>query len=168
MTIYTVMPICFSSLLRSIFFPFTIALLAGCATLFGPSLMIEQYMACPKNTVWNSALDTLDSYPTIIQDQSEGIIKTDWRNQPVADRPYGLFRREGLRDKERSRLTFSVKPIQEGIVVITLTERRHHWGFRGGARLYEWYPVEPSQPALHGIMNQLTTRLHTEGCLAES
>jgi hypothetical protein len=143
-------------------------LLSGCSTLSGPSLTAERYMACPVDSVWKGALEALEHYPITVKDQSAGLIETDWRIQPVAGRPYGLFGREGLGDKERSMLTLSVKPIQEGVVALTLTERRHHWGFRGGARLYEWYPVEPSQETINGIMNQLTATLDKQGCIIES
>jgi len=144
------------------------ALLSACSTLSGPSLTAERYMACPQDAVWKGALEALEYYPISEKDQSAGLIETDWRIQPVAGRPYGIMGREGLGDKERSRLTLSVKPIQEGVVALTLTERRQHWGFRGGARLYEWYPVEPSQEALNSVMNQLTETLDKQECIVES
>ncbi len=144
------------------------ALLSACSTLSGPSLTAERYMACPQDSVWKGALEALEHYPIAEKDKSAGLIETDWRIQPVAGRPYGILGREGLGDKERSRITLSVKPIQEGVVALTLTERRHHWGFRGGARLYEWYPVEPSQEALNTIINKITVQLDQEGCIVES
>ncbi|MDA1304763.1 MAG: hypothetical protein O2999_10755 [Nitrospirae bacterium] len=143
-------------------------LLAGCSTLSGPSLTAERYMACPQDAVWKGALEALEHYPITVNDKTAGLIETDWRIQPVAGRPYGLLGREGLGDKERSRLTILVKPLQEGVVALTLTERRHHWGFRGGARLYEWYPIEPSQESINNIINQITAQLDQEGCIVES
>ncbi len=157
-----------SSLISSILILSSLVLLSGCSTLSGPALTAERYMACPQDSVWKGALEALEHYPITVKDKSAGLIETDWRIQPVAGRPYGIMGREGLGDKERSRLTLSIKPIQEGVVALTLTERRHHWGFRGGAQLYKWYPVEPSQKAINDIMNQLTTRLDKEGCIAES
>ena len=157
------------SLIRSpLLFIAGLILFSGCSTLSGPSLTAERYMACPQESVWKGALDALEEYPITVKDQSAGLIETDWRIQPVAGRPYGLMGREGLGDKERSRLTLSVKPLQEGVVALTLTERRHHWGFRGGARLYEWYPVEPSQEAINNIMTKITAQLDQEGCIVES
>ncbi len=159
----------FSSQYRYLPLPLlSIAFLSGCATLAGPSLSAERYVACPPDSVWKGALEALDQYPVTVKDKSAGLIETGWRIQPVQGRPYGIFGREGLGDKERSRLSLSIKPIQEGVVAVKLTERRHHWGFRGGARIYEWYPVEPSQEVLNSIMNQLTAHLDKEGCIVES
>jgi len=143
-------------------------LLVGCSMLSGPSLTTERYMACPLDSVWKGALKALEHYPVTVKDKFAGLIETDWRIQPVAGRPYGLLGREGLGDKERSRLTLSVKPIQEGVVALKLTERRHHWGFRGGAQIYKWYPVKPSQKALNKIVHQITAQLNQEGCIVES
>jgi len=145
-----------------------VILLTGCASLSGNNSTAERYLACPENSVWAGALETLRPYPVIEKNQEKGLIETDWREQPVQGRPYGLFGRDGLGDKERSRLTLSLKPIQSGVVHIELTERRQHWGFRGGAQIYQWYPVEPSQAELNSLINQLTARLDKEGCLVES
>jgi len=142
--------------------------LSGCSTLSGPSLSAERYMACPVDSVWEGAIEALKEYPVTVKDKSEGIIETDWREQPAQGRPYGLLGRQNMGDKERSQLTLSLKTLQEGVVAIKLTERRHHWGFVGGARLYQWYPVEPSQEAINRILNQLTARLDKEGCIIES
>ena len=142
--------------------------LAGCSTLEGPSLKTERYMACPQDSVWKGALQALEHYPITLKDRHQGIIKTDWRVQPVQGRAFGLFGRENMGDKERARLTFSMKSLQAGVVAITLTERRQHWGFVGGARLYKWYPVEPSQQEIQEFMKRLTAVLDKEDCIIES
>ena len=143
-------------------------LVSGCASLAGPTTSAERYMACPMESVWGGALEALNQYPVITQDREKGIIKTDWRTVPVQGRPYGLFGREGLGDKERSRLTMTLKPLNDGVIHVQLDERRQHWGFRGGQQIYTWYPVEPSQESLDQIMGTLTTKLEAEGCVFES
>lgn len=140
----------------------------GCASLFGSSPTAERYMACPLESVWSGALEALAHYPVTVQDKEKGLIETDWRVQAVQGRPYGLFGREGLGDKERSRLTVTLKSLNQGVVLVKLNERRQHWGFRGGQQLYTWYPVEPSQESLNRIMGTMTTKLEEEGCLFES
>ena len=125
-------------------------------------------MACPLDSVWDGALEALSHYPVTTQDKEKGVIETDWRTFPVQGQPYGLFGREGLGDKERSQVTLTVKPLNEGVVLVKLNERRQHWGFRGGQQIYRWYPVQPSQEALNRIMGSLTTKLEDEGCLFES
>jgi len=146
----------------------SVILFSGCASLTGPIPTAERYLACPQNSVWEGALETLEHYPMIEKNKKKGLIQTGWREQPVQGRSYGLFGREGLGDKERSRLTLSLRAIQTGVVHLQLTERRQHWGFRGGAQIYKWFPVEPSQAELNSLMNQLTVRLDEEGCLIES
>jgi len=130
--------------------------------------MVERYLACPQDSVWKEAIETLKEYPVVEKDKEEGLIKTDWREQAAKERTYGLFSRSGLGHKERARLTFTMKTIGKGVVFITLTERRQHWGFTGGGQIYRWYPVEPSPEILHGILNQLTAQLDKEGCIVES
>ena len=125
-------------------------------------------MACPIDSVWEGSLEALSHYPVTTRDKENGIIKTDWRTVPVQGRPYGLFGREGLGDKERSRITMTLKPLNEGVVLVNIQERRQHWGFRGGQQIYDWYPVEASQESMDLIMGTLTTKLEEEGCFFES
>ncbi len=143
-------------------------ILSGCSTLAGPISSTEKYMACPIDSVWEGSLEALSHYPVTTRDKENGIIKTDWRTVPVQGRPYGLFGREGLGDKERSRITMTLKPLNEGVVLVNIQERRQHWGFRGGQQIYDWYPVEASQQSLALIMGNLTTKLEEEGCFFES
>ena len=143
-------------------------LLQGCASLTGPVTSTERYLACPIDSVWEGSLEALSHYPVTTRDKENGVIKTDWRTVPVQGRPYGLFGREGLGDKERSRVTVKLKPLNHGVVLVTLSERRQHWGFRGGQQIYDWYPVEPSQESMDRIMGTLTTKLEEEGCVFES
>ena len=160
------------STLKRISFPLLALLcllaVSGCASFAGPTTSTERYLACPMESVWEGSLEALKHYPVTTRDKENGIIKTDWRTVPVQGRPYGLFGREGLGDKERSRVTMKLKPLNDGIVLVTLDERRQHWGFRGGQQIYTWYPVEPSQESMDQIMGTLTTKLEAEGCIYES
>ena len=152
-------------LLLSLFYIAT----AACASLGGdPAPQAERYVSCPQEAVWEGALETLKSYPVKTKDKEDGLIETDWRERPVQGRRYGLFSREGLGEKERAQLTMSLKPLDHGVTRVRLTERRQHWGFRGGGQIYAWYPVEPSQEALDKVMNSLTVKLDKEGCISET
>jgi hypothetical protein len=71
-------------------------------------------------------------------------------------------------DKERSQLTLKLIPLDNSVIRLQLAERRQHWGFRGGARIYDWYPVEPSQEEIDLILINLTKKLEAEGCFVES
>ncbi|MCA9461003.1 MAG: hypothetical protein R3B83_16685 [Nitrospirales bacterium] len=144
------------------------ALLLGCGSLSGSDLMAERYMACPMDSVWNSSLESLKAYPVTVKDKANGLIETGWRVEYVQGRGYGLLQREGMGDKERSQLTLTMKPLESNTVRLQIAERRQHWGFRGGSRIYDWYPVAPSQREVDHILNNLTKKLEAEGCFVES
>ncbi|MBA3968242.1 MAG: DUF3576 domain-containing protein [Nitrospirales bacterium] len=158
----------FASLLRGISILACTNFIFGCSFLSGQDLIVDRYMACPIDSVWNSSLETLKAYPVTKKDKSNGVIETGWRVEYVEGAKYGLFQREGMGDKERSQLTLTMKPLDSNAVRLQIAERRQHWGFRGGARLYDWYPVEPSQKAVDHILSNLTKKLEAEGCFIES
>ncbi|MFZ1746803.1 MAG: hypothetical protein WBO24_15065 [Nitrospirales bacterium] len=140
----------------------------GCASLGGTDKISERYLACPMDSVWDSSLQTLKAYPVSVKDKTKGLIETGWRVQYVEGPQYGLFRREGLTNKERSQLSLTLTPVQSNVIRLQLAERREHWGFRGGARIYDWFPVEPSEEEINQILNTLTKKLEAEGCFVES
>ena len=125
-------------------------------------------MACPMDSVWSSSLETLKAYPVTVKDKTQGLIETGWRVGYVEGRGYGLLQREGMGEKERSQLTLTFSPLEDNVVRLQLAERRQHWGFRGGSRIYDWYPVEPSQQEMDHILSNLTEKLEAEGCFVES
>ena len=155
-------------LLRNVCLMFLTSLNLGCSVLSGANLMAERYLACPMDSVWSSSLETLKAYPVTVKDKTQGLIETGWRVGYVEGRGYGLLQREGLGDKERSQLTLKLSPLGNNVILLQLAERRQHWGFRGGARLYDWSPVEPSQEQMNHILNTLTKKLEAEGCIVES
>jgi hypothetical protein len=120
------------------------------------------------DSVWSSSLETLKAYPVTVKDKTQGRIETGWRVGYVEGRGYGLLQREGMGEKERSQLTLMLTPLEKNIIRLQLAERRQHWGFRGGSRIYDWYPVEPSQQEMDHILSNLTKKLEAEGCFVES
>ena len=145
-----------------------LAIQVGCASFLGTDRVAERYLACPMESVWNSSLETLKGYPVTVKDKSNGLIETGWKIQYVQGPDYGLFRREGLQNKERSQVSLTLTPVESNVIRLQLSERRQHWGFRGGGRIYDWYPVEPSQQEVDQILNTLTKKLEAEGCFVES
>lgn len=136
----------------------------GCASSGG---MKERYIACPYDTVWNTSVTTMKEYPVSIQDKEKGRIETDWVEFPAQGSPYGLFQREGIEEKER--LQFRVDFVQKhDVTILRVTERREHWGFRGGARIYQWYPVQPPESSTNSLLTRLTEPLERQGCLIET
>lgn len=140
----------------------------GCASLTGTDKIAERYLACPMDSVWDSSLQVLKAYPVSVKDKNKGLIETGWRVQYVQGADYGLFRREGLTNKERSQLSLTLTPMASDVIRLQLAERREHWGFRGGARIYDWAPVESSEEQINQILNTLTKKLEAEGCFVES
>ena len=157
-----------STIFRTALLLVTVVATSGCTSLGLQTPVIERYLACPHDSVWKEALDTLQAYPMLQKDKEDGLIETDWREQAASQHTYGLLGRSGLTNKERTRVTFSMKTIGEGAVFVRFTEQRQYWGFTGGARIYQWTPIEPSQNFLNGLMNQLTAQLDKEGCIVES
>jgi len=155
-------------LLQNISLILLTSLSLGCSALSGTNLMAERYLACPMDSVWSSSLETLKAYPVTVKDKTQGLIETGWRVGYVEGRGYGLLQREGMGEKERSQLTLMLKPLEKNIIRLQLAERRQHWGFRGGSRIYDWYPVEPSQQEMDHILSNLTKKLEAEGCFVES
>lgn len=139
-------------------------LLANCVSLNPATQGIDTYLACPYQTVWERALTVLGDYPLASLNQQAGRIETDWREQPATGRPYGLFGREGLENKERSQLTVTITPVDDGEVRLQIAERRQHWGFRGGAHIYGWEPIPPSQEHLQQILERFKHTLEKQGC----
>ena len=137
---------------------------SGCATMGHGT---ERYVACPYDQVWDSSLHAFKEYPLSEEDKEAGILETEWIETAVQNRPYGLFSREGLQEKQRFRTRAELTPYQE-VTAIRISERREHWGFRGGAQIYKWFPVEPSKAALQHFLNNLVTPLEKQGCLIES
>lgn len=155
-------------LLQNVSLMFVTSLSLGCSALSATNLMAERYLACPMDSVWSSSLETLKAYPVTVKDKTQGLIETGWRVGYVQGRGYGLLQREGMGEKERSQLTLMLTPLEKNIIRLQLAERRQHWGFRGGSRIYDWYPVEPSQQEMDHILSNLTKKLEAEGCFVES
>ncbi|WP_447974139.1 hypothetical protein [Nitrospira sp. Kam-Ns4a] len=133
---------------------------AGCSSLGG---IETHYVVCPYEKAWEAALATTKDRPIRVQDKTQGLIETDWVEVPAISRPYGFFGRDLGNDKERSRMIVTVKALDD-VAVVGVNEVREHWGFRGGARLFQWMAVEPSEQAVAEVMKRLNANLKERGC----
>lgn len=138
-------------------------MLTGCATM-GPHQ--ARAVACSSATVWDAVWVPMHTFPVTKESKQQGIIETGWIEQEAESRPYGLLQREGLGDRERTRLIVDVIR-GDRATVLRLSEQREHYGFTGGNRIYQWYPREPSQEALDQMMATLLTRLKEKSCFIE-
>lgn len=136
------------------------ALIAGCV-----SLSKEQYLVCPYDTVWEAALDTMKERPIKVKDKEKGLIETGWTEFEGAERPFGIFQRNVFGNRERARMLLTVKKLNE-VTEISLIENRERWHLKGGVTsgAMRWWPIEPSEEAMDGVMNRINSKLKDKGC----
>jgi len=136
--------------------------IAGCATMSGVK---EEFLVCPYDTVWETALDTMKDRPIVVRDKSRGLIETDWVETEVAQRHFGMFNREGIGGVERARMTLLIKRVDD-VTAVSLAENRESWHRRGGVtqQATKWWAIEPSQEAISAVLNRLNARLKEHGC----
>lgn len=134
----------------------------GCASLSGSR---DHTFVCPYDTVWNATLETMTGYSVTSENKSNGTIETAWVEMEGKTRPYGLFGREGFGNRERARLTVSVKKDNNSSSVNVL-ETRQRWHAKGGItqQATKWWPIEPSEEVMDEIAGKLNTRLKEKGC----
>lgn len=135
---------------------------AGCTTLPGVS---EHYLACPYDTVWDAALQTMKDRPVTAQEKDKGLIETGWVELGVRERPYGALARDTFENKERARMTLTMKRIND-VTQLSLNEERQVWHARGGVtqQATRWWPVEPSEEAVASVLGRIKKKLKDQGC----
>lgn len=135
---------------------------AGCASLSGTQ---ERYLVCPYDTVWETALETMNDRPIAVRDKTKGLIETDWTEMEGPERSYGIFRREGFGSRERARMTLLVKRLND-VTSVSLTENREAWHRRGGVtqQATKWWAIEPSEEVVGAVLNRLNAKLKERGC----
>ncbi len=134
--------------------------LASCALMSG---MQERFAACTYEHAWEAALEAVKDRSTDTRDKEAGLIVTHWLEIPMPGRKYGIFRRDVVDSRDRSRLTLRVKQA-DNATKISFIEERQSWGFRGGSRLFGWIPTEPSVEVMRNVQERLDTKLQEQGC----
>ncbi len=135
----------------------------GCAALSGSR---EQYFVCSYDSVWDTTFETMKGQSVLTYDKEKGVIETNWLDVPPAsERSFGILGREGFGNKERARMTVSVKRMDD-VASVSVLETRQRWHARGGAttQATRWWPVEPSEDATADVVNRLTAKLKEKGC----
>lgn len=141
-------------------------MLTACASLSGSR---DTHFACSYDTVWDAAVETMKGYSITSQDQSSGTIETAWLEMEGKTRTYGIFNREGFGNRERARMSVSIKKMDGG-TGFSVLETRERWHARGGAtsRATRWWSIEPSEEAMDEVTGTLNNRLKEKGCVATS
>lgn len=139
-------------------------LFAGCATLSGSR---EQYYVCSYDAVWDATSDIMKGQSVSSSDKTTGLIETAWVDvAPLTERSFGIFSREGFGNRERARMTVSVKRMQD-VASVSVLETRQRWHARGGvtSQATKWWPAEPSQDATNDIVDRINAKLKEQGCM---
>jgi hypothetical protein len=121
---------------------------------------------CSYDSVWDTTFETMKGQSVLTYDKEKGVIETNWLDVPPAsERSFGILGREGFGNKERARMTVSVKRMDD-VASVSVLETRQRWHARGGAttQATRWWPVEPSEDATADVVNRLTAKLKEKGC----
>ncbi len=136
------------------------ALLAACTSLGG---MQERFAVCSYDHAWEAALDAVKDRAIARQDKAAGAIDTAWLEIPMPGRTFGALQRDLGDSKDRSRISLTVKRLDD-VTKIGFVEERQRWAFRGGSRLFGWTDTEPSTDVMTDVQNRLNTKLKEHGC----
>ncbi len=140
---------------------FTITvLLTACASASG---MQERFAVCNYDHAWEAALDAVKDRSVATKDKDVGLIVTGWLEIPMPGRTFGALQRDLADSKDRSRLTLTVKRLDD-VAKIGFIEERQRWAFRGGSRLFGWAETAPSEDVMRDVQNRLDTKLKEHGC----
>lgn len=135
--------------------------LGGCALMSG---MQERSALCSYDQAWDAAIDAVQERSVNTKDKDAGLIVTHWLEIPMPGRTYGMFRRQVVDSRDRSRLSLEVKRLDD-VTRISFIEERESWAFRGGARLFGWVRADPSEEVMHDVQNRIDAKLKEHGCI---
>ena len=135
-------------------------LLTACAAMGG---MQERFAVCSYDLAWDAALEAVKDRAIARQDKTAGEIDTAWLEIPMPGRTFGALQRDLGDSKDRSRISLTVKRLDD-VTKIGFIEERQRWAFRGGSRLFGWTDTEPSTEIMTDVQNRLDTKLKEHGC----
>ena len=136
-------------------------LLTACASTSG---LQERYTVCRYDHAWEAALDTVKDRALTTQDKDANLIVTDWLEISMPGRTFGALQRDLANSKDRSRITLTVKQLDD-VTKVSFVEERQRWAFRGGSRLFGWAATDPSAEVMQDVQRRLDAKLKEHGCL---
>lgn len=135
-------------------------LLTACASMGG---MQERFAVCSYDHAWEAALQAVKDRAIDTKDKDAGLIVTDWLEVPMPGRTFGILQRDLSDSKDRSRLTLTVKRLDD-VTKISFIEERQRWVFRGGSRLFGWASTDPSEEVMHDVQSRFDSKLKEHEC----
>jgi hypothetical protein len=135
-------------------------LLTACASMSG---MQQRFAVCSYDHAWEAALEAVKDRAIVTNEKDGGMIVTGWLEIPMPGRTFGALQREVGDSKDRSRITLTVKRLDD-VIKISFAEERQRWAFRGGSRLFGWASTDPSAEVMTDVQSRLDTKLKEHGC----
>lgn len=135
-------------------------LVSACASMSGTQ---ERFAVCSYDHAWEAAMEAVKDRAIATKDKEAGLIVTGWLEIPMPGRTFGALQRELGDSKDRSRITLTVKRLND-VTKIAFAEERQRWAFRGGSRMFGWAATDPSDEVLVDVHNRLDAKLKERGC----
>ena len=135
-------------------------ILSACAFMSG---MQERFAVCSYDHAWEAALQAVKDRAIDTKDKDAGLIVTGWLEVPMPGRTFGALQRDLSDSKDRSRITITVKRLDD-VTKINFIEERQRWVFRGGSRLFGWASTDPSEEVIYDVQSRLDSKLKEHGC----
>ena len=134
--------------------------LTACASTSG---MQQRFAVCSYDHAWEAALEAVKDRAINTKDKDAGLIVTGWLEIPMPGRTFGALQRDVADSKDRSRITLTVKRLDD-VTKIGFVEERQRWAFRGGSRLFGWASTDPSDDVMRDVQSRLDTKLKEYKC----
>jgi hypothetical protein len=134
--------------------------LTSCASTNG---LQQRFAVCSYDHAWEAALEAVKDRSIATHDKDAGLIETDWLEISMPGRAFGILQRDVSDGKDRSRITLTVKRLDD-VTKISFVEQRQQWVFRGGSRLFGWASTDPSEDVMRDIQHRLDSKLKEHGC----
>ncbi|MEO6112182.1 MAG: hypothetical protein ABIQ24_10205 [Nitrospiraceae bacterium] len=134
--------------------------LTACASMSG---MQQRFAVCSYDHAWEAVLEAVKDRAIHTKDKDAGLIVTGWLEIPMPGRTFGALQRDLGDSKDRSRITLTVKRLDD-VTKISFVEERQRWTFRGGSRLYGWASTDPLEEVMYDVQSRLDSKLKEHGC----
>ncbi len=135
-------------------------LLTACSSMSG---MQQRFAVCSYDHAWEASLEAVKDRAINSKDKDTGLIVTGWLEITMPGRTFGALRRDVADSKDRSRITLTVKRLDD-VTKISFIEERQRWAFRGGSRLFGWASTDPSEEVMRDVQSRLDSKLKEHGC----
>lgn len=132
----------------------------ACASMSG---MQQRFAVCSYDHAWEAVLEAVKDRTINTKDKDAGLIVTGWLEIPMPGRTFGALQRDVVNSKDRSRITLTVKRLDD-VTKISFVEERQRWSFRGGSRGFGWASTDPSEEVMHDVQSRLDSKLKEHGC----